>query len=760
MEPTTPLGEGIPLTPFVKAGTDPQVAAIKQLLKLLDKAAKSARTYGTKNPVAQRFFQQFYDDLTTHLAQHSRLALLVQRNQLLFQNEVVYEPERDATGDSFAFKMYSDGIRELSFHQGLTREDLAFFLEALWGMRADETAPADVAADHEEDDDIVTRLWAKNLETITLVTAEELVRTSGFGPDELELQTQGYMSMPVGSLRELLDRERAVKTAEKEGSCGSAEPTGGNVTGGNAKPNRRFQTNVVGYDVSDEEHEALTQEIQRETARDSTTYILDILSAVLASEPSPVLLSKLFDVWDHVLEGLIRAGQWTLLETVLTMLQEADDELELQTQGYMSMPVGSLRELLDRERAVKTAEKEGSCGSAEPTGGNVTGGNAKPNRRFQTNVVGYDVSDEEHEALTQEIQRETARDSTTYILDILSAVLASEPSPVLLSKLFDVWDHVLEGLIRAGQWTLLETVLTMLQEAETVRPDLSDSHKQQVAGLFDGLGRPERLKAIGVYLNRNPQANTEGLITLLLMMNLEAIPGLCSVLATLDTPAHQAVVMEALQTLARDHAEPIILGLTDKRPTFVRNLLTLISRWNDARFADSVEKTLRHPEATVRREALRILSTLRPSGSGVKLVALLSDTDETVRLTAMKVLTGGQYTAAFSAWSPFVMADDFYDRSPAEKRAIYQALKHTAADEAVPYWQGLLTEWSWTNRKKKEELALLAAEILGKLATPAAMAALELGQKKGGAAVRQACSAALSFASRQHRHPIPNAANS
>ena len=618
MEPTNPLGEGIPLTPFVKAGTDPQVAAIKQLLKLLDKAAKSARTYGTKNPVAQRFFQQFYDDLTTHLAQHSRLALLVQRNQLLFQNEVVYEPERDATGDSFAFKMYSDGIRELSFHQGLTREDLAFFLEALWGMRADETAPADVAADHEEDDDIVTRLWAKNLETITLVTAEELVRTSGFGPDELELQTQGYMSMPVGSLRELLDRERAVKNAEKEGSCGSAEPTGGNVTGGNAKPNRRFQTNVVGYDVSDEEHEALTQEIQRETARDSTTYILDILSAVLASEPSPVLLSKLFDVWDHVLEGLIRAGQWTLLETVLTMLQEA----------------------------------------------------------------------------------------------------------------------------------------------ETVRPDLSDSHKQQVAGLFDGLGRPERLKAIGVYLNRNPQANTEGLITLLLMMNLEAIPRLCSVLATLDTPAHQAVVMEALQTLARDHAEPIILGLTDKRPTFVRNLLTLISRWNDARFADSVEKTLRHPEATVRREALRILSTLRPSGSGVKLVALLSDTDETVRLTAMKVLTGGQYTAAFSAWSPFVMADDFYDRSPAEKRAIYQALKHTAADEAVPYWQGLLTEWSWTNRKKKEELALLAAEILGKLATPAAMAALELGQKKGGAAVRQACSAALSFASRQHRHPIPNAANS
>ena len=618
MEPTGSPGNGLPLTPFVKAGTDPQVAAIKQLLKLLDKAAKSARTYGTKNPVAQRFFQQFYEDLTRHLGQHARLTLLVQRNQLFFQNEVVYEPERDATGDSFAFKMYSDGIRELSFHQGLTRDDLAFFLEALWGMPAEETPPDDATLDHDEDDDIVTRLWAKNLDTITLVTAEELVRASGLGLDELELQTQGYMSMPVGPLRELLDRERAAKGSEKDGAGGSAEPANGNVTGG------------------------------------------------IASRT----------------------------------------------------------------------------------------------RRFQANVVGYDVSDEEHEALTQEIQRETARDATAYILDILSAVLASEPSPVLLTKLFEVWDHVLEALIRAGQWTLLETVLTMLQEAETVRPDLSESHKQQVVGLFNSLGRPERLKAIGVHLNRNPQAKTEGLNTLLLMMNVDAIPGLCSLLATLDTPAHQAVVMEALQTMARDHAEPIIRGLSDKRPTFVRNLLTLLYRWNDPRFADSVEKALRHPEASVRREALRILSTLRPSGNGVKLVALLSDSDETVRLTAMKVLTGGQYTAPFSTWSPFLAADDFHDRSPAEKRAIYQALKQTAADEAVPYWQGLLTEWSWTNRKKKEELALLAADILGKLATPVALAALELGQKKGGAAVRQACTAAISVANRQHRHDIPSAANS
>ena len=83
--------------------------------------------------------------------------------------------------------------------------------------------------------------------------------------------------------------------------------------------------------------------------------------------------------------------------------------------------------------------------------------------------------------------------------------------------------------------------------------------------------------------------------------------------------------------------------------------------------------------------------------------------------------------------------------------AVFQAVRATCGDEAVPYWQGLMTEWAWTNRRKKEELAVLGAETLGKLATPAAIAALSLGAQKGSAAVRQACAAALSQAQRLQR---------
>ncbi|HET9963531.1 MAG TPA: HEAT repeat domain-containing protein [Nitrospiraceae bacterium] len=612
------------LQPFVREGTDLEVVSVKQLLKLLDKAAKSARTYGASNPVARRFFLQFHEELTKHLEQYARLTFLIQRNQLFFKEEVVYQPDSDATGESIAFKMYSDGIRELTFHQGLTQDDLSFFLDALWGTPVTQEEKDGEPASIDEDDDIVTRLWAKSLDTITLVTAEELVRSSGFGMDVLELQTQGFMNMSVSSLRDLLDRERAI---------------------------------------------------------------------------------------------------------------------------------------LARERERKGGANEG--GTSDPASAQNAGAGGAPNqRRLQASLVGYEVSQEELEALAVEIQAETGRDTTLYIIDVLTAILASERSAHLLTKLFEVWGSVLDALVRNGQWTVLESVLSMLQDTEAIRPDLGSEHKQQVALLFDGLNRPERLKLIEHYLNRTPKAKTEGLATLLLSMKKETVPSLCGLLANLETPAHQAIVLEALQTVAKENADPIVKGLSDKRPAYVKNLLTLIARWNDPRFADSLEKALRHPDAAVRREVLRQLSQLRPSGNGAKLVGLLADFDETVRLTAMKLLANGQYQTSFSLWAPFVTAEEFQDRSPAERRAVFQAMKHTAGDEAVPFWQGLLTEWSWTQRKKKEEMALLAADILGKLGTPAAIAALEFGQKKGGGTVRQACGAAISSANRQQRLKTPQAANS
>lgn len=570
-----------------RAAEDPEVASAKRVLKLLDKTAKSNRTYGSTNPVAQKFTQQLFEELTHHLAAYSKLAFLVQRSALLSKDYIVYQAEKDGGSESIAFKLYADGIRELVLHQGLTQEDLSLFLASLWS-EVDSTA---------DDDDIVTRLWSRNLSTITLVTAEEL---------------------------------------------------------------SKFSTGNDGF---------------------------------------------------------------------------------IRLDGSMNSSDSTLRELLDRERKKRVgagADSEGACSR-----------NAKS--RFQSGLAGYEVTEEELTVLAQEIETERKQDNLMSILDMLTAILASEKSPALLTKLFNLWGTVVDSLLREGKWTVLENVFSLLHETDAVRPDLDEEHRRQLASLLNGLGRAERVKMIETYLNRNPDADVKGLSTILLLMNTEAVSSLCSLLANVTSSVHQAIVSEALAALAKDHPDSLLRGLSDRRPGYVRNLLSILIKWNNPKFADPVEKLIRYPDAQVRREVVRALALFRPNGNGTKLVSLSTDEDEGVRFASLKLLMSGQYTAPFSLWSPLLSEEGFMDRPISERRAIFQAVRATCGDEAVPYWQGLMTEWAWMNRRKKEELAAIGAETLGKLATPAAIAALSLGAKKGSTAVRQACAAALSQAQRIQR---------
>jgi hypothetical protein len=420
------------------------------------------------------------------------------------------------------------------------------------------------------------------------------------------------------------------------------------------------------------------------------------------------------------------------------------DILSPQNAGAMSAAPGKLREIIDQETS-RLSKSQGGVGGA----------GASQRARFQSGLAGFETTETEMAALQAEVEVESRRDGVAYLVEILSAIFVSEQSEPVLSRCLEVFGQVVRSLLEQGNWMVVNTVLVFLYESEGVRPGLTDTQKARIAQIFTDLGSSEQLKVIETCLNRSADVQTVDLLPVLLQVNPAAVSGLCGLVANLQFPAHQTVVSDALATLAKDTPEAVLRGLTDRRPAYVRHLLSILHRWNNPRHAEHVEKIVRYPDPQIRKEVIRLLGHLRPTGSGVKFVGLVGDQDETVRMAALKLLNDGQYTVPFSVWSPILSAEPFADRSPAEKRAVFQAVRQTSGDEAVPYWQGLLTEWSWTNRKKKEDLALLAAEALGKLATPAAVQALELGQAKGGGGVRQACSNALILAAKQQRAKSP-----
>ena len=83
-----------PIAP-AKEPADPELTSVKRVLTLLDKTAKSSRTYGSANPVAQKFFQQLFEGLTAHLTTYSKLAFLIQRSELYFNGKSSTDPSRN-----------------------------------------------------------------------------------------------------------------------------------------------------------------------------------------------------------------------------------------------------------------------------------------------------------------------------------------------------------------------------------------------------------------------------------------------------------------------------------------------------------------------------------------------------------------------------------------------------------------------------------------------------------------------------------------
>jgi HEAT repeat protein len=559
---------------------DQDLAAIKHLLTLLDKTFRTVRIYGANNPVARKFVQQFYQELSSHLAIQPSLAFLVQRFELYYQGELVYQ--NTSPTENLAFKLYADGIRELSFNQGLTQEDLSYFLETLQGDYDTEN----------EEEDIVTRLWDRNLPTISLVTAEEIVKSS--------------------------------------------------------------------------------ESVEVMTPQDSTT---------------------------------------------------------------LDSPVTKLREV----RATETARQAQEAAE----------GKAKGKSHFRSGLPGYEVSQTELDQLARDLEAESSIDDISYVMNVLVAILTSEKAEDTVGKLLEMFDEILTALIAQGDWKQLNTTLKVLRDVAD-RPDLAESLRSKLTALSTGLGKPEQLKAVEKVLNASAQHPTEGLMTFLLQLKSSAVSSLCTLLGNLEHREHRSVVCEALVEVAKDAPEPLVNGLSDSRWYYVRNLVYVLGRLGDQRLAERIASLAKHQDSQVRKEAVRAIGALRQTGHGGPMAAFLNDSEGSIRMYALKLLTNGHYTVPFSLWSSIVTQQEFMDRSISEKRATFLAISQTAGDQAVPYWRTLITQWLWTNRARKQEMGALAAEALGRTGTPEAVAALKAGEKRRNKAIRNACIVALaSLAKRQ-----------
>lgn len=361
----------------------------------------------------------------------------------------------------------------------------------------------------------------------------------------------------------------------------------------------------------------------------------------------------------------------------------------------------------------------------------------------------FDVSPDELDQLAPQIKAESHQDPPAYLLDMLKVIIASEKSAEVLSELLSLFRGIFENLIEEGNWTQLNRVVDRLREIHR-RTDLSEEQQKAVTDMLESLHRPKQMEALQSRLNADPHAATEDLLIFLLHLTPHAVPALCKLLGNLKYEEHRTAFCDVLAALAKEKPEPLIKGLTDTRWNYVRDLLVVIGKLRHPSFAQSVQPLTAHPDARVRRQALKTLSMLGATGTGNPIVGVLVDSDEGVRLSALILLKTGKYATPFSAWIPVVTHNEFLNRPHSELRTTFEVMIKLVGAECVPYCRELIMQRLWTNRKKKQFLGALAAEALGQIGTPQAISALQAGTKRFNRAIRNASAAALAALKRRN----------
>lgn len=137
---------------------------IREILRSLTITIKTFNLYPKDNPIYQKVASEFFEKFNLFFESADELTVDVEQNSLNYKgNEVFHSDERT---DNIALLLFADGIRQLTFYKGMTVEEITGFIDILRFTAKSK---------RNDDDDIVTLLWEKNIRNMGYATVEDTI---------------------------------------------------------------------------------------------------------------------------------------------------------------------------------------------------------------------------------------------------------------------------------------------------------------------------------------------------------------------------------------------------------------------------------------------------------------------------------------------------------------------------------------------------------------------------------------------------------
>ncbi len=150
----------------IESGSAEEFLIAKNIIHSLLRAKKTVKIYLSNNPMYGKSIQELYESFSKYFQYNPTFKISIAREHLFFDNKPVYYTS--GKSDNLALLLFKDGLRELTFYNDLSIEEIEEFLMII-NVDFDKDAL---------DDDIVTLLWERDFNYIRYVSDENYLPDS------------------------------------------------------------------------------------------------------------------------------------------------------------------------------------------------------------------------------------------------------------------------------------------------------------------------------------------------------------------------------------------------------------------------------------------------------------------------------------------------------------------------------------------------------------------------------------------------------
>jgi len=262
-----------------------EVKHAEDALQAILKAKRNLRLYPVNNPIYTQMASETYKKVMKFFDVSDTMELTISRSDIRLGSELVYHS--DGKEDNLALFLFRDGLRTLTFGQGLREDELLDFMDVI---------STDFDAEGVEDD-LITMLWNKEFQNISYKIDDS----------DLSDEDENYEEVAEAQAREGANEEENVGKAYEE-TVEDNSPVEG----------------IVPIAVSDEDLKLLEKEFEDEK-KSKFPKLVEILFDMLYSSDSIDEFKDVVDIISNAVDFCVRNAN---LSVAISIFRRAREVLE------------------------------------------------------------------------------------------------------------------------------------------------------------------------------------------------------------------------------------------------------------------------------------------------------------------------------------------------------------------------------------------------------------------------------------------------